>query len=109
MFLPPPTALCAALSLAESLRKSAAQRAGVPSLAAFEIVLPAEASDEGWILREPLRHEVLLGRGTAAELDERLERLGRVFAANPVELGQASTIDLRFAEQAVLRGLRALR
>jgi len=102
-------ALCAALSLAESIRAGTGRSSALPGLAAFEIVLPEPGSDEGWVLRKPTSHEVLLGRGTEDELDERLSRLGRLFAANPEQLDRASTIDLRFAEQAVLRSIRASR
>ena len=98
--------MCEALSLAEAVRARRGPDGSAQTLAGFEVVLPEPASQEGWVLREPTGYEVLLGRGTAAELDERLGRLGRLFAANPAQLDHASTIDLRFAEQAVLRSAR---
>lgn len=105
----PRASVCVALALAESVRARGGANESTPTLSAFEVVLPADASPEGWVLREPAGHEVLLGHGSEAELDDRLERLGRLFAANPAQLDQASTIDLRFAEQAVLRSFRASR
>jgi len=98
--------LCAAVSLAESVHGSPTAEW---DLANFEVVLPDAGSHEGFRLREPARHEVLLGHGTAAEFDDRLDRLGRLLAARPAQLERASTIDLRFADQAVLRSLGASR
>lgn len=80
-------------------------------LPAFELPLPievsvaAESDPEGFALRLPrLVPRVVLGR---SELDERLAALARLLAAAPVELMDSETLDLRFADQAVLRGTPA--
>jgi cell division septal protein FtsQ len=74
---------------------------------AFDLPIPTEVvvdegvGSEGWIVRLPsLAPRVVLGRDN---LDERLAALATLVASGRQELAEAETIDLRFAEQAVLR------
>jgi hypothetical protein len=96
-------ALCTALALGEAI--------GTHAIASrpddFELVLPEPGAREGWVLRAPGGHEVLLGNGNLDEQQLRLADVGRLFAANLVQLEQAQTIDLRFADQAILRSIGA--
>ncbi len=75
--------------------------------AAFDLPIPSEVmvddgtTSEGWVVRLPgLSPLVVLGRDS---LDERLAALAQLVNASPKELEETETIDLRFAEQAVLR------
>lgn len=84
----PDPALAAALDLAE--------RAG-----AGELHLPVPGSDLGWVLRpRGSAAELVLGREA---LDERLARWKELLASGVVDPAAATRVDLRFADQAVLR------
>jgi cell division septal protein FtsQ len=66
-----------------------------------EIVIDEGVGSEGWVIRLPsLAPRVLLGR---ENLDERLAALAELLNTVRAELAEADAIDLRFAEQAVLR------
>jgi hypothetical protein len=66
-----------------------------------EIVIDEGVGSEGWVVRLPsLAPRVLLGR---ENLDERLAALAELLSTGRQELAEADAIDLRFAEQAVLR------
>lgn len=73
-----------------------AERTGAAALA-----LPAEGSDLGWVLRpRDADVQVVLGRES---LDERLARWEELRAAGALERTEATRVDLRFEDQAVLR------
>ncbi len=96
--------LVTALELSSRLRS--AVQSGPPGLAdAMELHLPQVGSPEGWVLRSRERSvEVLLGR---VQLFDRLDRLEQILAARLSETREAVRIDLRFADQAVLRRVSA--
>jgi cell division septal protein FtsQ len=90
--------------LAEAVRL--ARRLPQLGLAApAEVQVSREDDPEGYTLRlaTPDAH-VVLGR---EQLDARLEDLARLLAARPDELAEATRIDLRFADQVVLRSTPA--
>jgi len=65
------------------------------------VVIDEGGGSEGWVVRLPsLTPRVLLGR---ENLDERLTALAELLGTRRAELAEAESIDLRFAEQAVLR------
>jgi len=65
------------------------------------ISIAAEDDRRGFTLRLPgLRARIVLGR---EDLDAKLRELARLLAANVPEIGIATELDLRFADQAVLR------
>ena len=99
--------LCRALSLAESVRNFARPDASPTRnrYARSEVLLPTPDSELGWLLREPSGSSVILGDGPPAQLSGRLARLERLLDSGIDALERASTIDLRFADQAVLRGV----
>jgi len=77
-------------------------------LPAFDLPMPSElfVSEEddptGFALRLPgLEPRVVLGR---SHFDERLAGLARLLKSGLVDLESTETLDLRFADQAVLRG-----
>ncbi len=99
--------LCRALALAESVR-DLAQPDASPSrnrYARSEVVLPEPGSELGWMLQTPSGEAVILGGGSAELLVGRLANLERLLDSGIDAVERASTIDLRFANQAVLRGL----
>ncbi len=66
-----------------------------------ELVIDEGVGSEGWVVRLPsLEPRVVLGRDN---LDDRLAALAAILNSGRKELAEAETIDLRFAEQAVLR------
>jgi hypothetical protein len=67
----------------------------------LELQLPVPDSTEGWVLRSrhPATHVILGEEG----LEQRVERLEQLLASDLPELRGAETIDLRFADRAVLR------
>lgn len=74
----------------------------------FELPLPSEvhisddSDPEGFAIRLPnLRPRIVLGHG---HLEARLSSLAQLLAAGLEELEQSESVDLRFADQAVLRG-----
>ncbi|MFP8881870.1 MAG: FtsQ-type POTRA domain-containing protein [Myxococcota bacterium] len=74
---------------------------------AFDLPIPSEVviddgvGSEGWVVRLPsLAPRVVLGH---ENLDDRLAALAELVDADRKELAEAEAIDLRFAEQAVLR------
>jgi cell division protein FtsQ len=70
-----------------------------------EVTIAAEDDPRGYGLRlAALDARVVLGR---ADLDARLDALARLLAARPDVVEGASTIDLRFADQVVLRSASA--
>lgn len=86
------------LASAVALERALA-RDGFASPVAIELPAPGDAQGLAVRLAEtPAR--VLLGSG---ELDEKLGRLARLLEARLPETAAAGTIDLRFADQAVLR------
>jgi cell division protein FtsQ len=99
--------LCRALALAESVR-DLAQPDASPSrnrYARSEVVLPEPGSELGWMLQTPSGEAVILGDGSAELLVGRLANFERLLDSGIDAVERASTIDLRFADQAVLRGL----
>ena len=112
--------LARAVALADTLWASELPGLGVAGAPhrGLALALPAPDSAEGWVLhaRRETSHategdapgdlQVLLGR---EPLGDRLERLETLRNSDMPELAQASTIDMRFAEQAVLRDFRASR
>jgi cell division septal protein FtsQ len=65
------------------------------------ISIAAESDRRGFTLELPgLRARVVLGR---EDLDAKLRELARLLAADVPEIGGATELDLRFADQAVLR------
>ena len=86
--------------LAEALRL--AQRLPQLGMAApVEVRVARDADPEGFALQlAALRVRVVLGR---EDLDARLDDLVRLVTARPDAVAQATSIDLRFANQAVLR------
>jgi cell division protein FtsQ len=72
---------------------------GLPAPERIEV--PAEGDPDGFALRLPgLAARFVLGR---EDLEPRLERLAQLLAQPPPELAAAASVDLRFADQAVLR------
>ena len=70
-----------------------------------EVALAADGDPEGYVLRLAGRSaRVVLGRD---DLDARLARLAQLLASNVSEIVTAATVDLRFADQAVLREPRS--
>ncbi len=70
-----------------------------------EVALAADGDPEGYVLRLAGRSaRVVLGRD---DLDARLARLAQLLASNVSEIVAAATVDLRFADQAVLRETRS--
>jgi len=68
----------------------------------LEIGVAAQDDPAGfWLRLEGLAPRVVLGRD---DLDARLRALARVLEAAPPEAAQAAALDLRFADQVVLRG-----
>jgi hypothetical protein len=66
-----------------------------------EVIIDEGIGMEGWIIRLPaLAPRVILGRD---DLDARITALAELVGTGRQELAEAETIDLRFAEQAVLR------
>jgi cell division septal protein FtsQ len=66
-----------------------------------EVSIGAEGDPEGFALRfASLAPRFVLGR---EDLDERLEQLASLLARQPDAVTQASSVDLRFADQVVLR------
>jgi hypothetical protein len=66
-----------------------------------ELRLPVEGSDLGWVMRPRGSDvEVVLGR---EDLEARLARWEQLRGSAAVELGAGAQVDLRFADQAVLR------
>jgi hypothetical protein len=104
--------LCEALALTELLREFAGSDHGLrpfdsasASFVSFEVLLPDPHSDLGWTLHEPSGRSVVLGNAPRDDMKERLGRLARLLDSGIGAVARASTIDLRFADQAVLRGL----
>jgi cell division protein FtsQ len=90
----PSAALAQALRLAERLPE-------LGMAAPAEVSIASQGDPEGYGLRLPaLPARVVLGR---ADLDARLEDLARLLAARPDAVAEATSIDLRFANQVVLR------
>ena len=98
--------LARALALARDLPLDALSDPASPSGAGWpaglELRLPTPGSPEGWVLRSARPPgEVILGtRG----LERRMKQLERLLASDLREVREAETIDLRFADRAVLRG-----
>ena len=68
----------------------------------LELFIAAENDPEGFTMRLPnLNPRVVVGR---SDFDTRLAKLARLLEANPAEVASAEQLDLRFADQAVLRG-----
>jgi cell division septal protein FtsQ len=90
----PSDALAAAVALAQRLP---AFGLAVPA----QVQIPAQEDAEGFVLHlTGLPARVVLGR---EDLDERLTGLARLLAANLTDVAEAASVDLRFADQAVLR------
>ena len=86
-------------SLAEALRL-ALRLPQLGMAAPVEVRVATEGDPEGFALRlAALRARVVLGR---EDLDARLDDLVRLVAARPDAVAQATSIDLRFADQVVL-------
>jgi hypothetical protein len=67
----------------------------------LEIVLGDESNPTAYVVRIPdLEAQILLGR---EDLDSRLDELAELLGADMAELATSTPIDLRFADQAVLR------
>lgn len=86
-------------------RDLAATTAFAADRGGFEVLLPREDDPIGWRARRAGPDaanalEVVLG---AAPFDDPLARLSRLFSLAPEEAFSAGVIDLRFADQAVLR------
>jgi cell division septal protein FtsQ len=93
-----PRSRSAALASAVELER-ALQRDGFAT--PFVIELPAPGDPQGLAVRlAEVPARVVVGQG---ELDQKLERLARLLEAQLPETATAGTIDLRFADQAVLR------
>ena len=101
--------LCRALALAESVRDLARPDASaiLGRYARSEVILPAPGSELGWMLQAPSGEAVILGDGPGELMSGRLANLERLLDSGLDAVEQASTIDLRFADQAVLRGFEA--
>jgi hypothetical protein len=105
--------LAEALGLAERL--APLELAGLASTGdahrGIVLRLPDDDRERGWVLeqRRDGGTKVLLGTGSASEVAPLLGRLEQLLAARLTPVGNATTIDLRFAGQAVLRGRRASR
>jgi cell division septal protein FtsQ len=66
-----------------------------------EVSIAAQDDPEGFALRfETLAPRFVLGR---EDLDERLDHLARLLARRPAAVAEATSVDLRFADQVVLR------
>lgn len=88
--------LVSAISLAKLVRETEG-----PDVEAREIELPSPKLGLGWVLHsQNLPRTVILGEG---ELKPRLEKLALLLASNMPPARAAEEIDLRFADQAVLR------
>lgn len=82
-------------------------RERAPAVAEREIELPTEGSGIGWVLHsQTLPHRVILG---TEDLEPRLERLVMLLDADLPTARGVEEIDLRFADQAVLRGRSSFR
>jgi cell division septal protein FtsQ len=95
--------------LAEAIALLDRLRAGSPAWqmlgGAVELYLPQPQNSEGWVLRtHDQTLEIVLGHEAQLERFDRLEALLR---AELPELAQPVRIDLRFADQAVLRRMSA--
>jgi hypothetical protein len=91
----PSPALAEAVELAGRLAAM-----GLPR--ALEIGVAAEGDPTGfWLRLEGFAPRVVLGRD---DLGSRLGALARVLEVGPPEAARAATLDLRFADQVVLRG-----
>ena len=67
--------------------------------------LPSLVEDQrGWVLRPERGPEVILGSDETAIVAKRLVRLQQLLEAELNEITETTTIDMRFAGQAVLRG-----
>ncbi len=67
-----------------------------------QLFIAAEADPDGFALRLPnLTPRVVVGR---SDFDSRIAKLARLLEAGPAELARSESLDLRFADQAVLRG-----
>jgi cell division septal protein FtsQ len=67
-----------------------------------QLFISAEADPDGFALRLPnLTPRVVVGR---SDFDSRIAKLARLLEASPAELARSESLDLRFADQAVLRG-----
>ncbi len=67
-----------------------------------ELFIPEDSDPEGFALRLPnLKARIVLGH---SHFDARLSSLARLLAAGLEEVEDSETLDLRFADQAVLRG-----
>jgi cell division protein FtsQ len=67
-----------------------------------ELIIAPESDPDGITLRIPnLNPRVVVGHD---DFDARLAKLARLLEANPAEVARAAFLDLRFADQAVLRG-----
>ncbi len=75
----------------------------------LRLLLPDPDGERGWVLRGADGLEVVLGSDEVATVIERLDRVERLLGAALGELEQATTIDMRFAGQAVLRTASASR
>jgi cell division septal protein FtsQ len=85
--------------LAPAAGEASEEAGGWPS--GLELHLPEPGSHRGWVLRVARpRLEVILGR-EAVEL--RLRRLARLLESGLREVRRARSIDLRFADRAVMR------
>lgn len=78
-------------------------RDGAPHRGLSLWVPRADDAPTGWVLRGGRGPEVILGSGDVATVGDRIDRLERLLTAAPVELAETTSIDLRFAGQAVLR------
>jgi len=82
-------------------------RERAPAVAEREIELPTKGSGIGWVLHsQTLPHRVILG---TQDLEPRLERLAMLLDADLPTARGVEEIDLRFADQAVLRGRSSFR
>ena len=71
----------------------------------MELQLPSSTEqDRGWVLRPERGPTVILGSDDAARVAKRLVRLQQLLEADVSEITETTTIDMRFAGQAVLRG-----
>jgi hypothetical protein len=67
-----------------------------------ELFIPADRDTIGFALRLPnLTPRVVVGR---TDFDARLAKLARLLEADLFDVTRSETLDLRFADQAVLRG-----